>query len=126
MAIRITFLGQYRNQLGESPVWDGARQCLWWIDAMGVFAREGRVRGGRLDGTLIADWRYERAVGSIALALNGLVAAMADGFYRIERDGSAEPVALVRTLQDTVRFNDGKTDRAGQFLSGQMELAEHT
>lgn len=93
---------------------------------MGVFAKEGRIRGSRLDGTAIADWRYERAVGSIALSLNGLVAAMADGFYRIEGDGRSEPVALVGTARDTIRLNDGKTDRTGQFLSGQMELAEQT
>ena len=24
-----------RNGVGESPVWDSVRQCLWWVDIPG-------------------------------------------------------------------------------------------
>lgn len=122
--VKIGFFGENRNKLGESPVWDDDRQCLWWLDCGAVAATESWVRSAALDGTPRADWHYPRSVGSIALAEGGLVAAMADGFYRIDASGEAERLVRCDTLGGGVRFNDGKTDRAGQFLSGQLEVVE--
>jgi L-arabinonolactonase len=120
--VQISFFGGNRNKLGESPVWDEANQCLWWLDCSAVAATESWVRSASHDGTPQADWHYPRSVGSIALAGDGLIAAMADGFYRIDASGKAEQAVRCDTLGGAIRFNDGKMDRAGQFLSGQLEV----
>jgi sugar lactone lactonase YvrE len=124
MTVQIRFFGSLRNRLGESPVWDDAHRCLWWIDASAVAATESWVRSAAYDGTPLADWHYPRSVGSIALAEGGLISSMADGFYRIDPSGAAEPLARCDTIDGGLRFNDGKTDRSGQFLSGQLEVVE--
>lgn len=114
---KIAFFGQHRAKLGESPVWDAARQCLWWVDSLA-----GLIHAAAADGTLIATFRQDQPVGSIGLAAEGLVAALADGFHHIDgRTGMARLIAY--TPPDaTLRLNDGKADRAGRFLSGQMQL----
>src|SRR5262245_46228583 len=108
MTVQIRFFGANRNRLGESPVWDEAGECLWWIDASAVAATESWVRSARFDGTPVADWHFPRSVGSIALAEGGLVSAMADGFYRVDASGAAERLFACDTIDGGLRFNDGK------------------
>lgn len=122
--MEIRFFGANRNRLGESPVWDDAKQCLWWLDCSAVAASESWIRSARYDGTPLIDWHVSRSIGSIALAEGGLIAAMADGFYRVDSAGKAELLVGCDTVGGGIRFNDGKTDRAGQFLSGQLEVVE--
>jgi sugar lactone lactonase YvrE len=115
--MEIAFFGTHRNKLGESPIWDDRRQCLWWVDSLA-----GLIHAGAADGTPIATFAMDEAVGSIGLAEGGLVAALADGFYAIDADtGAATPIAIL-PADATLRLNDGKADRAGRFLGGQMQL----
>lgn len=115
---RIGFFGAHRNKLGESPLWDEARQRLWWVDSL-----TGEIAAARADGEPLLRWRYDQPVGSIGLAGDGLVAALADGFYSIDGErGGASPIARVGS--DGLRFNDGKADRAGRFLSGEMRTRD--
>ncbi|TCP86020.1 sugar lactone lactonase YvrE [Sphingomonas sp. PP-CE-1A-559] len=115
--MEIAFFGTHRNKLGESPVWDDRRQCLWWVDSL-----VGLIHAAASDGTPIATFAQDRPVGSIGLAEGGLVAALADGFYAIDGgSGVATPIAIF-PVDATLRLNDGKADRAGRFLSGQMQL----
>ena len=126
MSLSCSFFGTARNRLGESPLWDEARQCLWWIDAQAVAPCEGWIHAAHEDGTPHASWRFARAVGSIGLTENGLVAAMADGFYLVDERGEARQWVACSTHGGAIRFNDGKADRTGNFLAGQMELREGT
>ncbi|MEH3159216.1 MAG: SMP-30/gluconolactonase/LRE family protein [Sphingomonas taxi] len=115
--MEVGFFGTHRNRLGESPVWDDRRQCLWWVDSLA-----GLIHAAAADGTRIATFRMAQPVGSIGLAEHGLVAALADGFYAIDADtGAAQPIALL-PVDTTLRLNDGKADRDGRFLSGQMQV----
>lgn len=112
----IRFIGDIRNRLGESPLWDAARGWLWWVDGVA-----GRIAAATPDGVVQRDWRFDVPVGSIALGPDGdLVAAMADRFVRIADNGVATPLATV-ALADGLRFNDGKADRHGRFLSGTIQ-----
>lgn len=116
--MHIDFFGQHRNKLGESPLWDVARQRLWWVDALA-----GEIHAADADGTPAVHWRYPQPVGSIVLAAGGLVAALADGFHSIDGDtGVATPLGLAG--RDGLRFNDGKADRFGRFLSGEMRMRD--
>lgn len=113
---RIALFGMVANQLGESPVWDADRGWLWWVDV-----RRNRVMAADADGAVRRDWDFDTAVGSIGLAQGGLVAAFADGFALIDDDGSVRRLATPAIGTGAIRFNDGKADRQGRFLSGTMQ-----
>lgn len=116
MGERIRFFGRHRCRLGESPVWDDRCDRLWWIDGIA-----GRILSAGSDGVMLSDWTFDQPVGSIGLSEHGLIAALADGFHAINGGtGRATPLWKPDTGPD-VRFNDGKADRSGRFLSGQLE-----
>ena len=115
----IRFLGDIRNALGESPLWDARRGWLWWVDSTAA-----RIAATTPDGVIRRDWTFDRAVGSIALAPDGLVAAFADGFVLVSDEGQVTPLAMPDLGAEGLRFNDGKTDRQGRFLSGTIGHGE--
>jgi sugar lactone lactonase YvrE len=104
-----------RNQVGESPVWSVAEQALYWVD---IEAR----RVHRFNWTTRAEqsWPVAERVGCIALhAHGGLLAAMESGLFHLRpnTDGTITSERLHRITfpRDGMRFNDGRTDRAGRF-----------
>lgn len=116
MTPAIHFHGTRRNRLGESPLWDHRSGRLYWVDSIAPAICSSDADGGDL-----REWETPLAVGSIALAEHGLIAALADGFYRFDpRDGSCECIVRPDLGEPPVRFNDGKADRQGRFLSGTM------
>lgn len=120
MQVDIEFFGNHRCSLGESPIWDGANACLWWVDAV-----EARICSATVDGRLRSEHRFEKKIGSIGLTSGGLIAALADGFYRVTGDMSeAAPIALLPDPPRDMRLNDGKTDRVGRYLCGPTQLSE--
>jgi L-arabinonolactonase len=114
--MEIAFFTDIATDLGESPVWDPRRDWLWWVDIRGrkVFAAD-------LSGTLQHEWTFETAACSIGLAGEGLVAAFADHFGLIDGDGAASRLVSPPIGSGAIRFNDGKADRQGRFLSGTMQ-----
>lgn len=112
----VTTFGTISNLLGESPVWDGERSWLWWVDI-----RRNRVVAADAGGAVQRDWHFDIPVASIGLADAGLVAALADGFAVIDIDGTMRRLDAPPIGEGAIRFNDGKTDRQGRFLSGTMQ-----
>jgi L-arabinonolactonase len=121
LAVRIGFLGTWRNRLGESPLWDGESGMLYWVDSIAARICRAAPTGERFDA-----WTMPQTVGSIALAESGLVAALRDGFYAvdIENHGASAPITLPERYNSAVRFNDGKADRQGRFLAGTMRVGD--
>jgi sugar lactone lactonase YvrE len=104
-----------RNQVGESPLWSVAEQALYWVDI------EGR-RIHRFDWAdrVEQSWPMPERVGCIALfAAGGLLAAMETGLCHVRPapDGSSAiaPLHAAQFPREGMRFNDGRTDRAGRF-----------
>lgn len=104
-----------RSQVGESPVWSVAEQALYWVDI------EGR-RVHRCDWAQrsVHSWAVGERIGCIALhAHGGLLAAMETGVFRLQphAGGTASCTLLhgIEFAQPGMRFNDGRTDRAGRF-----------
>lgn len=112
----LAFFTSIANDLGESPVWDPRRGWLWWVDI-----RNHKVFAANADGEVQRDWTFDAPVGSIGLARDGLVAALADRFVLIDGQGGARTVATPTIGEGAIRFNDGKADRQGRFLSGTMQ-----
>lgn len=113
----VSFFGEHRAALGESPLWDGQRQCLWWVDSLA-----GNIHAAGADAEQRASMSVNQAIGSIGLTDKGLVGALADGFYDIDVESGAATLIAAMPPDRTLRLNDGKADRAGRFLSGQMQI----
>lgn len=126
MAPQAELLVDARCAVGESPVWDGARQRLWWVDipARTLWCWDSASGHTR-------QWALAQAVGCVALAQGHgayahgqWVAAMETGVALLtpQEDGSVLQVwlAQVEHPRTGMRFNDGRCDRQGRFWAGTM------
>jgi len=105
-------------ELGESPIWDSARQLLWFVDIEApAVHRFDPVSGAHFS------WTPPCRIGSVALrAGGGLIAGTEHGFAAIDPEADRFEV-IVHPEADLAsnRFNDGKVDAAGQFWAGTMD-----
>lgn len=135
MTAQAELLVDARNGVGESPVWDAQRQCLFWVDIPGRAlwcwnAGTGQAR----------QWPTPEMTGCIALAAGSeatphgrWVAAMETGVALLtpHDDGTLtlEAITSVQHPQGGMRFNDGRCDRQGRLRAGtmvmDMSLASH-
>ncbi|MFM2066576.1 MAG: hypothetical protein RLZZ584_1485 [Pseudomonadota bacterium] len=103
------------GELGESPLWHPAEQCLYWCD---IPARR-LYRLDPVDGTQ-RHWELSTEAACCAPALSGgLVLGMRDGLWRFD------PHTGERTLIEPApydpareRYNDGKCDAQGRMWAG--------
>ena len=119
-----------RNGVGESPVWDAQRQCLFWVDI------PGRALWCWNAGTAEArHWPMPQMTGCIALAAGSentphgrWVAAMETRVAVLtpQEDGSltedTPPLHTVQHPQPGMRFNDGRCDGQGRLRAGTMVM----
>jgi sugar lactone lactonase YvrE len=104
------------DQLGESPIWDEREQLLWWVD---VKAPAIRCRAGGA----ATSFPLPQPVGSIALRVRGgLLAALKSGTFLWDPH-TLTPFAAPASPDPSLRFNDGRCDRAGRFWAGTMDDA---
>lgn len=109
-----------RSVLGECPIWDGRLQALFWVDIQGrrvhrwdcvadehsahlLTVRPGSIALTTAPGTLLV--AAERALGLLDWTTGAIV-------WKLQLD-IAEP---------TVRLNDGRVDRSGNFWVGTMHV----
>lgn len=99
--------------VGESPVWDSRRRCLWWVDI-----RRGEVH--RFDGRVdtVAAREPDQPVAAVALRDSaGLLIATGQQLAARRPDGTTE-WSLLCPAGD--RLNDGKCDPAGRMVIGTL------
>jgi sugar lactone lactonase YvrE len=110
---------EFRAELGEGPLWDAARQRLWFVDIM-----RGHVH--QYDPAAGHDVIFEigQPVGALAIAAQGdLVCAVRDGFVRLDPEtGRLSPLAEVEKNVPRNRMNDGYVDARGRFWAGTMSM----
>lgn len=117
-----------RNGVGESPVWDAQRQCLFWVDIPGraLWCWNASTAQAR-------HWPTPEMTGCIALAAGSettphgrWVAAMETGVALLtpHEDGTLTHAAIstVQHPQGGMRFNDGRCDRQGRLRAGTMVM----
>lgn len=114
--MKISILDNSRCHLGEGPVWDESEQALYWVDSLGptIYRHDWALRSTE-------SWLAPgKTIGSLAVrAGGGLVVAMDTGLHTVDLQSDswatiAEPLAGI----DNSHFNDGKVDRAGNFVAG--------
>lgn len=108
---------QQRCKTGESPVWDAARACLWWVDINGPSLFQLTPATGA-----VAQWDFDESLGCVAVRADGtLLLALRSGLVRFDpATGEKSVIAAAPYDPKTYRFNDGKTDPQGRFWVGTM------
>jgi sugar lactone lactonase YvrE len=114
---RVTRLSATPAALGESPLWDGRRGCLWWIDGVA-----GLLRRHEPGGEEPAPVALGGHLGSVALTEDHrlLVARDHEILLCDPSNGGIEPVLTLKDADRAMRLNDGKLDRQGRFLCAGM------
>ena len=109
-----------RAQLGEGPVWDGRRQCLWWTDIHGKCIHRTEMDGHD------RCYSLEGKAGTIGLTEGEeLLLAMTGGVcYWHPETGARTLLCRPETDKPFNRFNDGKPGPGGHFLIGTMDDRE--
>jgi len=124
MGDRATLFVDCRCALGEGVVWWPRHRALVWtdIDASRLWVHD--AGGAR-------SWPLPSRLGSLAPCASGAVLlGLEKGLCRADIDlstGAAPtlvPLAGVETGLPSTRVNDGRTDRAGNFVFGTMNQAE--
>lgn len=107
-----------RNVLGEGPLWCPIDRVLWWID----ISSPALWRFDPLSG-VAAHWVLPKLVASLCLRRDGgLLIAFRSGLATLDDPaGSARFAEVAEVDFNVLRFNDGKTDRAGRFWVGAMD-----
>jgi L-arabinonolactonase len=111
-------IGDTRDQLGESPVWDDRTQHLYWIDSLAGTIHRLDPATGELRNFLVP-----APVGSMVLRQDGgAVLALRHGFFRYDFEHSEvmSSIAEIDCNHPMVRLNDGKVDPQGRIVAGTM------
>jgi sugar lactone lactonase YvrE len=112
---------QVRNNTGESPVWHAAEQALYWVDIP-----EKKLYRYQLQTGAQHSWNAPQMLGCISLSSQPklLLAGAESGFFKL--DVSRDEVLGCTLIAEAdhalpgMRFNDGRNDRQGRFMSGSM------
>lgn len=104
--------------LGESPVWDEAHQCLLFVDISG-----GQINALDQHGRLTRLYESPARIGALALTDKGnLIFTQDAGVAVLDRTSLrvTHNSKLASTLS-SYRFNDGACDPQGRFITGLMD-----
>lgn len=104
-------------ELGEGPIWDPDSQRLHWIDST-----RGCVFRAAPDGGNLEMWVLGEPIGSMALrASGGALITLASGIYLFDFDSGERQFVAHPDDGKPARYNDGKVDRQGRFVTGGMD-----
>lgn len=121
--ISIDRLTHVANDLGEGPVWDVKTNALWWVDSYAgdIFRLKYTMK---TDGQELESWSMPAMIGSLALADDHrVIVALQTGIHFFDtKTGKLDLISDPEADMPETRFNDGKTDRAGNFLAGSMGI----
>ncbi len=106
-----------RAEVGEGPVWDDRRGCLWWVDIPPGLIHETDPETGR-DRTI----SLGQPVGAVALHEDGdLIICARDGVVRLDpATGRRESLATLPARRG-IRMNDAKVGPDGRLWCETME-----
>lgn len=116
-----TVMGDGRDQVGESPLWDADRAALWWVDTWGK-----TVNRQVLGQTATTRFALDEMIGGIALAADGSMRVFAEtGLFRLDADsGDFTFMSAPPGLPSTHRFNDVTVDPHGRLVAGTMRKSQ--
>lgn len=110
-------------ELGEGPVWDHVRQCLWWVDITNCTIYRADPTGHH-----VRSWVVDELVGFVLPHPDGtLWAGLQSGLHRVtlQADGglSVDRLTYLKPAANhQIRFNDGWVDRNGVLYATTMDM----
>ena len=109
-----------RNGTGESPVWLGVEQALYWVDIPARKLCRWTLATGQT-----SSWTAPEMLACIApVAAGGWIAGAESGIFRLTTQVAGvlgfDLLAPVVHAMAGMRLNDGRCDRQGRFLAGTM------
>ncbi len=115
-------VGETRDKLGESPLWNSATGELYWVDFFGPTIHRLASDGKRRDWTL----PQFASIGSLVFCADGnLLIGVNNGIHVFDpRDGSVSPFADPNQGRPDLSYNDAKVDRHGNYWIGNFDLTE--
>ncbi len=111
-----------RAELGEGPRWHADEQKLYWVDIARHELHRFDPSTGQDDART-----FDAPIGCFAFRRDGgLILAMKDGFATLDAwDAAPVPFgAQILSKKPDLRFNDGRTDSAGRFWAGTVNMAK--
>jgi len=105
------------NSLGESPLWCGRRQRLFWVDIRAPALLSCKANGSDLRITTMPE-----PIGSFAFRRDdSMIVASKSGLYDFDpATGARALIAAPDASLPDHRFNEGKCDPRGRFWAGTM------
>ena len=112
-------VADYRNEVGEGPMWHAAEKRLYWVDI-----HKGRIfRYDPATGHHELFWEGEAMVGGFTIQEDGaLLLFMEEGAVAELRDGELTYVISRLPEEQGNRFNDVIADPMGRVFCGTMPL----
>lgn len=106
------------DTVGESPLWDAARDCLWWVDIAGRAIRRLDMASGAVESLATTS-----PPGALALSVDDeLIVATGNAWAQVDmRSGKLAEIAAAPVSSSGWRMNDGVVDSAGRFWTGGVE-----
>jgi sugar lactone lactonase YvrE len=114
----LTIALDVRAELGECPIWDADEQALCFVDIKGRALHRYRPASGEHVAMAMPE-----EIGCIGLRKGGgFIAGFRSGLWLLDSQGNRE-AKLADNPEDqrTSRFNDGRVDPAGRFLTGTID-----
>jgi len=111
-------LGPAVAELGESPFWSAAENCVWWVDVTGR-----QVLRTDADTGETARWPTPGEIGFIARVDGRLVAGMERGLYGFDPASGDFDLVPGTELTAGMRFNDATVDATGRLWASTMRIA---
>jgi sugar lactone lactonase YvrE len=104
-----------RDQIGEGPVWDRARQCLLWLDHnTGVIHQAQAVDAE--DWREIHRWELRRPLAAALPRMRGgLLVVGGTEIFGLDDAGAIAPFARIAVDPNRIRLNDAKCDPKGRL-----------
>lgn len=117
--VSVTSIAGPGSILGEGPLWDAARGCLWWIDIEGRALHRhdletGQNRAHALPGR----------PGFVALHATGQLVLGIEREIVLFDPGADRGINIADVAGDSIRINDGSCDHAGRLWFGTMDDRE--
>jgi L-arabinonolactonase len=121
--VSIERVSTIKNSLGEGPVWDADTEALFWVDSYAGEIFRLKIQNSTGE-TELKSWSVPCMIGSLAVVDHQrLIVALQTGFHFFDLDsGQLASINDPEEGMSETRFNDGKTDRAGNFLAGSMGI----
>jgi sugar lactone lactonase YvrE len=115
---QVRCVAETRNLVGESPVWDAARERLYWTDINGMAVYCLYIQSGSIE-----QWTFDATVSALALTTTPGRLLVAVGqrllLWNVE-SGERVLFAQVEDAASGNRLNDGAVDPEGNFWVGTM------